>query len=97
MPSGGALHVGLQHDPHGDIILTFQDEGLGIDRERLESIFDPFQKSTSGGSGLGMAIVYRIIQDHQGEITIQSRPGAGTTIKVHLPARSMNLVQPLLQ
>jgi signal transduction histidine kinase len=63
----------------------------------LDSIFDPFQTSTTGGSGLGMAIVYRIVQDHHGRIVINSKPGAGTTITVHLPAKNTRFALPLVQ
>ncbi len=97
MPSGGTLTVTLEHDLQGNVLLRFRDEGKGIEPDRLDSIFDPFQDSTTGGSGLGMAIVYRIIQDHRGQISIDSRPGTGTTISVHLPARSTQVIQPLLQ
>ena len=97
MPEGGTLKVTLEHNLNGDVILSFRDEGKGIEPDRLDSIFDPFQKSTTGGSGLGMAIVYRIIQDHNGRIFIESIPGAGTTITIHLPVSSSRLIQPLLQ
>lgn len=97
MASGGVLKVTLEHDSQGDVALTFHDEGLGIDSDRIESIFDPFQKSTTGGSGLGMAIVYRIVQDHQGDIGIESKPGQGTAIRLKLPAHSTQAVQPLLK
>lgn len=95
MPNGGTLRVQLRHDPQGNVLLSFHDDGRGIEPERLDSIFDPFQTSTTGGSGLGLAIVYRIIQDHQGQIFIDSYPTKGTTITVLLPARQ--IVQPLLQ
>jgi len=88
MPEGGKLTVTLQHDPQGTIILSFRDEGRGIEPERMESIFDPFQDSTTGGSGLGMAIVYRIVQDHHGHIFIESTVSRGTTITVRLPANA---------
>ncbi len=97
MPKGGTLRVSLEHDLQGNIVLTFRDEGKGIDRERLDSIFDPFQTSTTGGSGLGMAIVYRIVQDHHGRINIDSKPGAGTTVIVRLPAKSTRPALPLVQ
>lgn len=96
MPDGGKLHVTLQHDPQSNIILSFRDEGRGIEPERMESIFDPFQDSTTGGSGLGMAIVYRIVQDHHGQVLIDSQVSRGTTITIRLPAQAQ-LVQPLLQ
>lgn len=86
MPDGGKLTVTLQHDAQGTIVLSFRDEGRGIEPERMESIFDPFQDSTTGGSGLGMAIVYRIVQDHHGHIFIDSTVSRGTTITVRLPA-----------
>ncbi|MCI0415188.1 ATP-binding protein [bacterium] len=88
MPEGGKLTVTLSHDLPGDIILSFRDEGRGIEPERIESIFDPFQDSTTGGSGLGMAIVYRIVQDHHGHIFIESTVSRGTTITVRLPANA---------
>jgi two-component system, NtrC family, sensor histidine kinase PilS len=97
MPESGTLRVTLEHDLQDNFLLTFKDEGKGIEPERLNSIFDPFQESTTGGSGLGMAIVYRIIQDHQGRISIHSKPGSGTTVTVRIPARAGQLVQPLLQ
>lgn len=97
MPDGGALKVLLEHDLQGNIQMTFRDEGKGIESKRLESIFDPFQKSTTGGTGLGMAIVYRIVQDHQGRITIHSKPDTGTHVVVLLPARARHPVEPVLQ
>ncbi len=97
MPSGGTLRVSLEHDLQGSVVLSFRDEGQGIERERLDSIFDPFQTSTTGGSGLGMAIVYRIVQDHHGRISIDSKPGAGTTITVHFPAKNTRYALPLVQ
>ena len=96
MPDGGKLKVSLVHDPDGNILLSFRDEGEGIEPERLESIFDPFQDSTTGGSGLGMAIVYRIVQDHHGNLLIDSTVSRGTTITVRLPAQAQ-FIQPLLQ
>jgi two-component system sensor histidine kinase PilS (NtrC family) len=97
MPVGGTLKVTLEHDLQGNAVLTFADQGRGIERERLSSIFDPYQKSTTGGSGLGMAIVYRIIEDHRGLISIDSKTGSGTTVTVRLPAGSTSAIQPLLQ
>ncbi|HEY4492760.1 MAG TPA: ATP-binding protein, partial [Acidobacteriota bacterium] len=97
MPDGGTLRVMLERDLKGNVFLSFHDEGKGIEPDRLDSIFDPFQNSTTGGSGLGMAIVYRIIQDHNGQISIDSHPGRGTTITISLPLETSRAVQPLLQ
>jgi two-component system, NtrC family, sensor histidine kinase PilS len=97
MPQGGSLKVALEHDLQGNVLLIFRDEGKGIERTQLDSIFDPFQTSTTGGSGLGMAIVYRIVQDHQGRISIDSKPGIGTTVVVRLPATTSRMVEPAVQ
>ena len=48
MPKGGTLRVSLEHDLQGNVVLTFKDEGKGIDSERLDSIFDPFQNFHHG-------------------------------------------------
>ena len=96
MPEGGTLSVNLGHDLHGNVVLSFCDQGFGIEPDRLNSIFDPFQVSTTGGSGLGMAIVYRIIQDHQGQISVESQKNSGTTITVRLPGNGQPL-KPLIQ
>ena len=52
--------------------------------EQVERLFEPFT-STTGGTGLGMSIVYQIIRDHSGTINVRSREGKGTTISVELP------------
>jgi signal transduction histidine kinase len=68
------------------IIITVQDEGIGIAPEDLDGLFQPFHGSFTRGSGLGLAIVHRIVTDYHGEIQVSSRPGAGTTVSVRLPA-----------
>ncbi|MCX6537363.1 MAG: ATP-binding protein [Acidobacteria bacterium] len=88
MPDGGRLllssHEGAtQHEA----VIVVQDEGVGIEDADLDAIFQPFHGSFAKGSGLGMAIVHRIVSDHGGEIRVTSNPGAGTTVEVRLPAR----------
>ena len=61
------------------MVLTVQDEGIGIPAEELDSLFQPFHGSFAKGSGLGLAIVHRIVSDYNGEIQVSSQPGAGTT------------------
>ncbi len=53
--------------------------------EQRTKLFQPFQSFFDGGTGIGMAIVYRIVQEHAGRLSIDSRPGQGTTIAVELP------------
>ena len=70
------------------------DTGRGMTEEQRTNLFHPFQSFFDGGTGIGMAIVYRIVQDHGGRLRVDSRPGAGTTITVELPtvAASVTLV-----
>lgn len=65
--------------------IAVSDTGEGIPEENLEVIFDPFYTTKAQGTGLGLSIVYRIIAAHDGEITVTSRVGAGTTFRVLLP------------
>ena len=70
------------------IEIVISDGGAGMDAETLNHIFDPYFTTKSGGTGLGMNIVKRIIEEHNGSITITSTPGKGTTAAIQLPVRS---------
>ena len=89
MPDGGRLRLGARREP-GNVagVLVVQDEGVGIPESELDGIFQPFRGSFEKGSGLGMAIVHRIVNDYGGEIRVTSKPGRGTTVEVRLPARA---------
>jgi two-component system nitrogen regulation sensor histidine kinase GlnL len=65
--------------------VEIRDTGCGIPQENLEKVFTPFFTTKPGGSGLGMAISYRIIKEHGGFLTIDSKPGGGTRVDVYLP------------
>jgi len=65
--------------------ITVTDSGVGIPEENLEVIFDPFYTTKAQGTGLGLSIVYRIIAAHNGEISVSSKLGEGTTFRVILP------------
>jgi len=70
-------------------MVTVADNGVGMPPSVLEKIFDPFftTKEPGKGSGLGLSTAYRIVKDHGGFITVDSREGAGTTFKVYLPVK----------
>jgi signal transduction histidine kinase/DNA-binding NarL/FixJ family response regulator len=87
MPTGGQLTVRVGHAPETKkVFLSVADTGLGIEAENLANIFDPFFTTKQGGTGLGLAITYDIIQRHNGQIDVESQPGAGTTFTISLPA-----------
>lgn len=70
------------------VTLSVCDKGKGISADILPRIFDPFftTKRDSGGTGLGLAISYSIVNDHNGTLSVDSRPGHGTTFVLRLPA-----------
>ena len=89
MPDGGRLHlIGAYEPASAGVVLTVRDEGVGIPPEELDRLFQPFHGTFAQGSGLGLAIVHRIVSDYNGEISVSSQPGAGTSVSVHLPARA---------
>jgi len=84
MPNGGKLQAQLSHNTNGRLRINFADSGRGMSPVQVERLFEPFS-STTGGSGLGLSIVYQIIRDHGGTINVRSREGQGTTITIELP------------
>lgn len=89
MPGGGELTIRTRRGD-GDaeklgVRIEFEDSGVGIDPEILSRIFEPFFTTKPRGSGLGLSISYSIIQAHNGEIRVASRPGEGTTFTLLLP------------
>jgi two-component system sensor histidine kinase PilS (NtrC family) len=85
MPQGGELRVSLDAQANRDVTIAFSDTGQGMSREQKERLFEPFN-SSSGGTGLGMAIVYQLVRDHNGKILVDSEAGKGTRIAIKLPA-----------
>jgi len=83
---GAAINIGYAHDLGGHV-LTVTDEGRGIPAEQLPAVFDRFSKGAeSNGSGLGLAIAKELVEAHGGTIEIESRLGAGTSVRVDLTA-----------
>ncbi len=71
----------------GQIKISFLDNGIGIPRDQLDKIFEPYYTTKAKGSGLGLMIVHRIIKEHQGRIAIESSLGKGTRVDVFLPVQ----------
>jgi signal transduction histidine kinase len=84
MPEGGQLRVALEEEPRF-ALLRISDQGPGIPREIREKIFDLYFTTKSGGSGIGLAMTYRILQLHYGSVEVQSSSEDGTEFLLRIP------------
>lgn len=84
MPDGGTLNISTQSVSEENIQIKIQDTGIGMSPETLAQIFEPYYTTKDTGTGLGMAIVQRIITDHDGKIFVESEEGVGTTVWIEL-------------
>jgi signal transduction histidine kinase len=84
MPEGGQLRVVLEEEPRF-ALLRIRDQGPGIPREIREKVFDLYFTTKSGGSGIGLAMTYRILQLHYGSIEVQSSSEDGTEFLLRIP------------
>jgi two-component system sensor histidine kinase PilS (NtrC family) len=84
MPGGGQLSIAVATDGDNSVI-ELTDEGSGMDPRRLTDLFEPLQTTKTLGTGLGLAIAHRMIRRRGGDLSIRSRPGAGTAVRVSLP------------
>jgi PAS domain S-box-containing protein len=96
MPEGGVIDVTARNVTIGDeeslplkegkyVLISIEDNGVGIPKEHIQKMFDPYFTTKQRGSGLGLATAYSIIKRHGGHITVQSELGTGTTFNIYLP------------
>jgi len=86
MEGGGTLTINSEFsEEENTATVSIRDTGIGIDRENLERIFDPFFSTKEKGTGLGLSVVGGIVARHGGRVDIDSMPGQGTSIRVTLP------------
>jgi signal transduction histidine kinase len=85
MPSGGTLRLACDTVRGRRARMTIADTGIGIKPEHLQRIFDLYFTTKERGSGIGLSMVYRTVQMHDGDIEVQSTPGVGTTFTILLP------------
>jgi len=87
MPSGGAVRIRTRPEEVDWVRVTVTDQGVGIAPEDVDKIFKLYYTSKPGGSGIGLSVVYRIVQLHDGTVEAKSEPGRGTAVIVRLPVR----------
>ena len=88
MPDGGAVTLGARRGMDGAIEVRVRDEGVGIPAEDIERIFRLYYTTKPQGSGIGLSMVYRIVQMHDGRIDVDSEVGRGTVMTMTLPVAS---------
>lgn len=84
LDAGGRAWLEIaEEDEH--VVVSVNDTGGGIDRDALDRVFDPLYTTRPDGTGLGLTVVRRVVEDHDGEIEIESEVGVGTSVRVRLP------------
>ena len=85
MPDGGTLRITCRAAARRRVEIDVDDTGIGIPPENLQKIFDLYFTTKEKGSGIGLSMVYRIVQLHDGEVEVQSTPGRGTRFRLVFP------------
>ncbi len=84
MPQGGKLTVHARPDGN-QVLISVQDTGIGMDDETMHKIFEPYYTNKATGTGLGLTVVYKIMKEHRGDITVESKLGEGTIFTLSFP------------
>jgi signal transduction histidine kinase len=85
MPEGRTLKISCRAAARRSVQVDVEDTGVGIPPEHLSRIFDLYFTTKEKGSGIGLSMVYRIVQLHDGEVEVQSTPGRGTRFRLIFP------------
>ncbi|GLV65726.1 two-component sensor histidine kinase [Bacillus mycoides] len=85
MPKGGDIQIRAYKKGGENLCISIEDQGFGIENEKIEKIGKAFYTTKENGTGLGLMITYKIIEEHQGSIAIQSSMGVGTKVEIYLP------------
>ncbi len=86
MPEGGDLTVSTKTS-NGKAFIIVSDTGIGVSKENIQKLFDPFFSTKSTGLGLGLAMTKRVVEEHGGKVDFQSEEGKGSTITISLPVK----------
>jgi two-component system, NtrC family, sensor kinase len=91
MPKGGKLNL-RSYQKNSEIVIEINDTGVGISKEDIKKIYDPFftTKSVGKGTGLGLSVSFGIIQEHSGRISVESQPNKGTSFSLFFPVKRIN-------
>jgi len=85
MSNGGELKIRARKDKEGWGLIEFEDTGVGMSPEEQEMLFQPFNSEFNGGLGLGLSIIFQIIEDHKGKVAFDSEKDRGTRVRISFP------------
>lgn len=85
MPDGGEINISVKMADWNKVLVRINDQGCGIPEERIAKLGEPFYTTKEKGTGLGLMVSYKIIENHRGSINVSSKPGDGTIVEVILP------------
>lgn len=88
MPSGGKISIRIESKDEKNICISIQDEGPGIPAGKIKKLGEPFYTTKERGTGLGLMVSYKIIEEHKGVIKVESEEGIGTTFHILLPVQN---------
>ncbi|MGR3778572.1 ATP-binding protein [Bacillus paramycoides] len=91
MPDGGKISIHMKEMNEDGVIIDIVDAGIGIPEERIKRLGEPFYSTKEKGTGIGLMLSYKIIESHQGAISIMSDVGVGTTVTIYLPKTQSEL------
>lgn len=85
MPAGGTLQISARNEEDGGGQIVFEDNGTGMTEEEKAQLFQPLHSGFAGGTGLGLSVIFQIVEDHKGKIHFESEKGRGTRVTLYLP------------
>lgn len=87
MPNGGQIDVKIKQKDQDNLLVSITDRGSGIPEDKIKRLGQPFYTTKERGTGLGLMVSYKIIEEHQGQVDVESEEGKGTTFHITLPIR----------
>ena len=84
MEGGGTLTVTLRHEGN-DVTVQVADTGIGMEEQTIAKLFEPYFTTKASGTGLGLTMVYKIMKEHGGDVTVYSKKGEGSVFTLHFP------------
>ncbi|RIW30168.1 PAS domain-containing sensor histidine kinase [Bacillus salacetis] len=85
MPKGGMISIAISEKDEGILRISIRDEGMGIPKEKIKKLGEPFYTTKERGTGLGLMVTFKIVEEHAGLVEVESELGKGTTFHIDFP------------